>query len=151
MINIFRSKFPAIPWASDNKAKKVTISSFLILSIYKIQQLACWFINQLHSDAEAAQRQEEHEACFFVMGPPYRNRAKQNQKKRQMGDQINLQGSFLEAEEPCLNLPVTVEGQHGKHRAKIGKKKPRLAHNLILHSSDVFEINKNITDNNRLS
>lgn len=113
------------------KPKKVTISSFLILSIYKIQQLACWFISQLHSDAEAAQRQEEHEACFFVMGPPYRNRAKQNQKKRQMGDQINLEGSFLEAEEPCLNLPVTVEGQHRKHRAKIGKKKPRLVYNLF--------------------
>lgn len=127
-INFFRSKFCPIPLTSNNKAKKVSISNFLILSIYKIQQLACWFINQLHSDAEAAQRQEECAAGFFVMGPPYRNMAQQNQQKRQMGDKINLEGSFLEAEELCLNVPVTTwysrrptreaESQRGKEETK---------------------------------
>ena len=131
---------------------KLKMGAFPIsLSCPSIKFSSCWFINQLHSDAEAAQRQEKCEACFFVVGPPYRNTAKQNQKKRQMGDKINLEGSFLEAEEQCLSMPVTVEGQHRKYKAKVGKRKPRLAHNLILHSCDIFETNKNIIDNNRLS
>lgn len=66
----------------------MSIFNFFNLSIHEIQQLACWLINQLHSDAEAAQIQEDCEACFFVMGPLYRNMAKQKQKKRQMRDTI---------------------------------------------------------------
>lgn len=48
-------------------------------------------------------------------------------------------------------LSGIVEGQHRKHKVKMGKKKPRLTHNLILHSCHIFEINKTIIDNNGLS
>lgn len=70
IINIFRSTFSPVLWTNDKAAKNVSISNFLILSIYQILELACSFISQSHSDAEGAQRQEEHEACFLVMGPP---------------------------------------------------------------------------------
>lgn len=42
----------------------MSIFNFVNLSIHEIQQLACWLVNQLHSDAEAAQIQETVKLAF---------------------------------------------------------------------------------------
>lgn len=64
------------------------------------------------------------------MGPLYRNMAKQKWKKRQMGNIIK-KVVFWKIENSvwmCQLLSGTVEGQHKKHKVKMGKKKETKAY-----------------------